>query len=333
MNKLYFKFKKKMTTLKKYILMTIKLQKEFGSRVSSPYFFKNVVFKNEDYMGKRFHKKQYDSLKKVMKERYSFILDKYKCYKKLDNEQIIGNSKNIWMIWWQGFDENTSEVIIENYKQIVALNHNWNVFLVTEYNYKNFVEIPDYIQEYIEKEKLSFTHISDYLRIVLLEKYGGVYIDCNFYSLRPFDFLVNEKFYTIKHGHFSDWHVSKGMWTTGLLAAGKHDILFIFLKEMYDTFFKDIDFVPSYFFIDVLISLGYENISLVKSEIDHVAYNNENYNFINDFGNYTYNQITWNSIRKNTYLFNTNYKNVFQILKNGEKTYFGYLKNCKGDYK
>jgi hypothetical protein len=318
--------RKKIQTLKVIIKTFFELWRAFGISVAEPYFIKNIFFKKFDTVGKKYHTKQYESLKKIVRSKYSFIIEKFK-HKDLDGslDNTAKIEKNIWMIWWQGIDENTPETVVKNIKRVKRLHPKWKINVITKYNYKKFAEIPYHMEKHIDNNDFSLTHISDYLRIVLLENYGGVYLDCNFFLLKNLDCVIGCHFYTIKHGTVSNWHVSKGLWTTGFLAAGRKNTLFSFLKEMYEAFFYDYSFVPSYFFIDAIIGLGYENIETIEKEIDMVPYNNVHYNFINSKGNEPFNAKVWNSVVDDTYALNANYKNIFQNKNDGKLTYFGYL--------
>lgn len=315
--------KKKIQTFKAIIGTSVKLWKAFGISVATPYFLKNVLFKGDDAIGKRFHTRQYESIKNVVRNKYSSIIEEFG---KQGNTNDMGKiEKNIWMIWWQGVDEKTPKTVVQNIQQIKQLHPDWDVNLITKYNYMEFVDIPEHMENHIRNNDFSLTHISDYLRIVALEKNGGVYLDCNFFLLKAIDYALEYPFYTIKHGTVSEWHVSKGLWTTGLLGAGQKNILFSFLKEMYEVYFSDYSFVPSYFFIDAIIGLGYENVTAIKKEIDFVPYNNKHYNFINSKGNDPFDSEIWKGVVSDTCVLNANYKNCFLNEKNGELTFVGYL--------
>lgn len=317
---------KKIQTLRVIVSTTINLWKAFGISVAKPYFLKNVIFKKDDVLGKEYHTKQYESLKNAVRSRYSYIIDEFKnqeLEKPLDAEDKIEN--NIWMIWWQGIDEDTPKTIVKNIERAKKLHPNWKVNVITKYNYNEFVELPDHMKNHITRGDFSMTHISDYMRVILLENYGGIYIDCNFFLLKDLEHVRAYSFYTIKHGRVSKSHVSKGLWTTGLLAAGKNNVLFSFTKKMYEAFFFDYSFVPSYFFIDAIIGLGYENIESIREEIDRVPYNNTHYDFINIMGNEPFDDKRWNDIVDDTYALNTNYKNRFECKKNEKLTFFGHL--------
>lgn len=313
----------KIQTFKMKMSTSLKLWSTFGLSVAAPYFLKNIIFKSDNKIGKRIHTLQYESIKKIVRNKYSSVINKYKDQHDIGEEEKV--ARNIWMIWWQGVDENTPKTIVDNINIIKQLHSDWNVNVVTNYNYKKYINVPEHMEKHIRNKDFSMTHISDYLRIVLLEKYGGIYLDCNFFVLKKLDYVTEYSFYTIKHGMVSDWHVSKGLWTTGFLAAGKKNVLFSFLKEIYESYFADYSFVPSYFFIDAVIGLGYENINKVKQEIDLVPYNNTNYNFINSKGNELFNDETWSNVIMDTCVLNANYKKCFQSKIDGKLTFFGYL--------
>ena len=48
---------------------------------------------------------------------------------------------------------------------------------LTKNNFKQYIELPDYIEKKFEKGKISMAHFSDLLRISLLAKWGGMWID------------------------------------------------------------------------------------------------------------------------------------------------------------
>lgn len=59
------------------------------------------------------------------------------------------------------------------------------IILITEDNYKEYVQFPTYILEKYEKGCFSKTHLSDLLRLELLIKYGGTWIDATVWCSSP----------------------------------------------------------------------------------------------------------------------------------------------------
>ena len=88
--------------------------------------------------------------------------------------------KVVWLFWWQGEEEMPALV-----KKCIASVHknfmSWEVVLLTSNNYLDYVSFPDYINEKFEKRIITLTHFSDLLRLELLNKYGGLWLDATVY--------------------------------------------------------------------------------------------------------------------------------------------------------
>ena len=55
------------------------------------------------------------------------------------------------------------------------------VIILTEDNYKQYVNIPEWLEEKKNKGVISRTHFSDVLRLTLLSHYGGLWLDSTFF--------------------------------------------------------------------------------------------------------------------------------------------------------
>lgn len=94
------------------------------------------------------------------------------------------NNKLIWMCWFQGIDDKSipelNQLCIKKWKE---LNPDYNVNILTNGT------ISDYVPEYFEIIKNSPPRAnpakSDLLRILLLSKYGGVWVDASVYPVLP----------------------------------------------------------------------------------------------------------------------------------------------------
>ncbi len=58
------------------------------------------------------------------------------------------------------------------------------------------------------------------------------------------------------------------------MGAGKNNPFEYFLYNIFLSYWKKYDTLVDYFLIDIFISIGYENINLIKEMIDKVPYNN-----------------------------------------------------------
>lgn len=79
----------------------------------------------------------------------------------------------IWVFWWQG--KGMPELVENCYKQLVK--HNSNVILITKNNIRDYTHIPEEIYTKVSKGQISYTHLSDILRLSLLAERGGMWLD------------------------------------------------------------------------------------------------------------------------------------------------------------
>mgnify|MGYP000082498576 CR=1 FL=1 len=81
---------------------------------------------------------------------------------------LLAMNKNIWIYWSQGFD-NAPPLVKECLKSAKHYNPNWNIIELTDVNLKEYIDgihHPGPLAAY-----------SDIIRISLIEKYGGLWVD------------------------------------------------------------------------------------------------------------------------------------------------------------
>ena len=116
-------------------------------------------------------------LQKMRKKYSNFISD----FKNYYNSSLPRNRSNkVWVLWLQGMDS-APELVKKCYESLQQNLDNQEIILLTEKNYQNYVEVPKHIQEKITSGIITRTHFSDLLRLELLSKYGGTWIDATVY--------------------------------------------------------------------------------------------------------------------------------------------------------
>lgn len=86
------------------------------------------------------------------------------------------NCKKIWVCWLQGM-EDAPEIVKTCFKSIKRCITSREIILITGKNYREYIEFPSFIQEKIDKGIIKGAHMTDLLRLELLIKYGGTWID------------------------------------------------------------------------------------------------------------------------------------------------------------
>lgn len=124
--------------------------------------FKNVVYPTYTEID-RFLRKKYTPLMLQLKEKYK-------------NEIPKESAAKVWSCWLQGFDsapEIVKACLASQRRFIQDKKH----ILITSDNYRNYVTLPAYIEDKYKKGRIPHALFSDLIRLELLIRYGGTWID------------------------------------------------------------------------------------------------------------------------------------------------------------
>src|ERR1700748_2440425 len=91
--------------------------------------------------------------------------------------------KTIWFLWLQGLD-NAPLVVQKCYESWLKHNPYWTITFLDETNIRDFVSLPDV--------QITRQSLSDVLRINLLAKYGGIWVDATCYCVKPLDLWIDQ---------------------------------------------------------------------------------------------------------------------------------------------
>lgn len=100
---------------------------------------------------------------------------KYAC-KSNPNSELSPKAKIIWTCWWQGEEKAPLLVkrCISSMRKYAGDNE---VVVIDENNLQDYVSLPTYICEKHDKGIIKHTQFADIIRLALLQKYGGTWID------------------------------------------------------------------------------------------------------------------------------------------------------------
>lgn len=226
-----------------------------------------------------------------------------------ENEDQIKSDFKVFVFWAQGF-ENAPEIVKSCVSSIKENFKNHDVVLIDSSNFKTFVNIPDYILKKVENKTISLTHFSDILRVCLLEKYGGVWIDATCYLTASISHEITKySFYSNKlNNDGSKLFVSKGRWSAFFLCSNKGNQIITNLKNLFFEYWKTHDTLIEYYLIDYAITLQYSKFENIKKAIDEVPENNPEIHTLSSLLFETFDKKIFNDICFSTSLFKLSYK-------------------------
>lgn len=91
--------------------------------------------------------------------------------------------KTVWLMWWQGLD-NAPELVRRCYASWQHHNPGWRVVFLDEANFRDYVDIDDILAS---GNTFKLQAMSDIIRIYLVSRHGGVWVDATCFCCRPLD--------------------------------------------------------------------------------------------------------------------------------------------------
>ena len=93
--------------------------------------------------------------------------------------------KTIWMLWYQGLEQ-APDLVKACHASWQLLNPGWTVHFLDAANFRSFISTEPFEQPGQRPQALS-----DFIRIALLAKYGGVWVDATTFCQTPLDSWLN----------------------------------------------------------------------------------------------------------------------------------------------
>ena len=112
--------------------------------------------------------------------------------------ELVGK-KIFWQYWHQGIDENTSKIVVECLNSVEKYRDDEQIIILTNDTVCDYVQLPDFIFEKIEKNGFRIAQMSDIVRLYLLAAYGGVWLDATIFLTNPIERkMLEEDFFAFQ---------------------------------------------------------------------------------------------------------------------------------------
>ena len=238
------------------------------------------------------------------------------------NKPAFQEKYNVWVFWWQGEDKvpEVVKICLNSIKRNTGLE----VIVISKFNYKNFIELPEYIIEKVNAGKICLPNFSDVIRFNLLYRHGGIWLDATDFVTAPIpQYIKNYSFFSVPNAFKNSlgWK-----WTSFYMAARKGDYLCGRMVEYFNRFWKDHNISITYLYLDCWLTVLYHNNKIVKEEID--SYSNEEIDIfaLSSIINNSFKEDEFLKALKDSYIHKLSYKDNYQEKKDGAITIWGYLK-------
>jgi len=170
--------------------------------------------------------------------------------------------KDIYILWFQGF--NNAPVFVK--KCLYSwkyYNPDWNVIELDNSNLDKYVDVSKY-------RNISLTALSDIVRVFILNKFGGLWVDATTFCNKPLDNwlkeYVNAGFFTFSWPEKSVYHKI----SSWFIYYDKNGYLIKELETAVVKYFKDYNIPQHYYWLHRLFGVRYMSDEHFKTIYDKV---------------------------------------------------------------
>ncbi len=252
------------------------------------------------------------------------LIEQYTCNYRQTHEPITSTSP-IWTCWWQG-ESVMPDIVKACYNAMRKYSDGHPVILITEKNYKDYVDLPEYIIEKVKEKKITLTHLSDILRVMLLARHGGIWMDSTLLiPAKPINsFIHPEREFWSCHHHTRYYNISQGGWVGFFQACGKGNMLPSFIADLFFSYWKTHHKLVEYLLIDYAFAIARKYIPAVHDMIENVPYSE-----MGPLGkclNDEYSDKKWEEFCTRYDFHKLTYKIPLRLTTaEGKKTYYGHI--------
>ena len=269
----------------------------------------------------------YGKLKKEQEENrrhymcYLYLKKKYNKF--LNQLPIYSESKErsnkVWWCWLQG-EENAPDLNKACLKSLHEKLTDREIIVITKDNLNEYIELPDFIMEKYKNGIISNTHFSDIIRLELLIKYGGTWVDssvfCTDYNRDFFD----TNFFVFQNYKRGDESILLSSW---FITSEKDNPILKTTRDLIYEYWKNNNFLLHYYLFHLFFTLATEKYPELWNQVprfSNIPPHILQFEFLEKYSEKRFEQI-----KKMTSVHKLNQKMDFSKAK--EKSFYEYILN------
>lgn len=243
--------------------------------------------------------------------------------------QCKNNINKIWVCWLQGEDQ-MPPIVKCCYNQLIKMSGSFDVVLITLDNVGKYIDINQKVFENYKKKYFKPSHFADLIRLKLLSKYGGLWIDSTVFVTKPIsNFVFAKPFFSIKTNPVHNFSVSVFRWCGFILGADQPNKFFNALSNTFELYLCQEKAIVHYLLIDYLIDILYKCDKSFSTIVDNNMESNPYLHKFFDLMNAPFDKKKYEEIIRDTNFFKLSYylDELKERTSTGELTYYGFIHN------
>lgn len=249
---------------------------------------------------------------KYLKKRYEKELGNQRIEKISSKE----TNKTVWVCWFQGYD-NAPQIVKTCINSMYKWLNDYEIILIDEKNLFNYVDLPKYVIEKWNKGIISNTLFSDFIRLDILNKYGGIWVDATVLFTGPLPkYIVDSDFFMYRCNVYD---VAK-FGESWFIKSESHNRILKLTLQLMNKYWKKENKIKDYFQMFIFMQMvikrypeDVDNMINIPSSIPHM---------MQKYLNSTYDEKIYDSICSITNIHKLTYKNIEMNVHN---TFFRHI--------
>ena len=269
----------------------------------------------------------------ILIERYRHILDENKDRFSKANpnsgkprESAV--SRIIWSAWLQGLD-NAPEMVnvcLESHQKHLP---GYEFRVLDMENYRQWVELPEWVEEKYARGMIPAALFSDVLRVAVLKRYGGVWMDASVLCTGFDNQQLQKQWTEVENSRFAVFrYYRKGdRYPSGLsnwfIAATPDNVVLTSVYDMLTAYWRDYDCTIDYYMMHLFISCALKAFPEMERGMPKL---NSRYSFfLGDALSRTYSQEAWQELVDHVAIHKLNYRKADEARKN-PLSYYNFIR-------
>lgn len=272
-----------------------------------------------------FSEKIYDKLLEQMDNMFYYFYLKEKYFPFIENvwnefnynkrrfegEQLnLKENTPVWVCWLQGI-ENAPEIVKCCVNSIIS-NVEGKIHIITYNNYAKYVTISEHI---IKKHRcgiISKTHFSDILRLALLCKYGGIWMDSTIFMMDKGlpDYIYKLPIFMYKFRcNMNMGYLEPKIFTNWFIKSEKENpVLNVLYKTLIEYWKEEKEYAYNLF--HYVLRLIWDNYEIEEKYKNRLNIYDDRCRTLRSLLNKRYDEMLWNIMREEEPLQKLSYKNI-----------------------
>lgn len=237
-------------------------------------------------------------------------------------------SDKVWICWFQGLD-NAPELVKACIASAKHILQDKDIILLTTDNYGNFIQLPDYIIAKWKKGRISMAHFSDILRISLLAKWGGIWIDATVLCTDPtlFHEIASLPLFVFRQLDLSRQDQPPIVASSWFISCQSHHPIICLTRNLLFAYWKQYNFTINYYLLHLFFAMACRRY---PQEWNHVpVFNNHSPHVLLFELKEPYQEQRWNQIMRMSSVHKLQRHQDFSAFKNSN--YAHILSNYRGN--